>query len=77
MNTLSEHYGLLLGLDRSWRAVEGMELDPFIATQRLKHHEQIPDCPKGRIPDHLSAKQKMARKLRTKKGRETYAKRKE
>ena len=57
-------------------AVEGMEIDPFIATQRLKHHEKIPDSPKGRIPGDLSAKQKMARKLRTKKGRETYSKRK-
>jgi len=57
-------------------AVEGMEIDPFIATQRLKHHEKIPEAPRGRIPSDLSAKQKMARKLRTKKGRETYAKRK-
>jgi len=57
-------------------AVEGMEIDPFIATQRLKHHEKIPETPRGRIPSDLSAKQKMARKLRTKKGRETYAKRK-
>ena len=32
--------------------------------------------PRGRIPDGLTAKQRMARKLRTKKGRATYAKRK-
>jgi Transposase DDE domain len=32
--------------------------------------------PRGRIPADLSAKQRMARKLRTKKGREQYAKRK-
>jgi transposase len=57
-------------------AAEGMGLDPFIAMQRLKHHETIPDSPKGRIRTHLSAKQRMARKLRTKKGRETYSKRK-
>lgn len=57
-------------------ATQAMEIDPFIATQRLKHNEQIPEAPKGRIPDHLSPKQRMARKLRTKKGRETYAKRK-
>lgn len=49
---------------------------PFFATQRLKHHEKIADAPKGRVPGHLSPQQRMARKLRTKKGRETYRKRK-
>ncbi len=57
-------------------ALTEAQLDPHLATQRLKHHEQIPDAPRGRIPDGLSAKQRMARKLRTKKGRETYSKRK-
>lgn len=52
------------------------QLDPYLATQRLKHNEQIPEAPRGRIPDGLSLKQRMARKLRTKKGRETYSKRK-
>lgn len=52
------------------------QLDPYLATQRLKHNEQIPEAPRGRIPDGLSPKQQMARKLRTKKGRETYSKRK-
>ena len=51
-------------------------MDPFIATQRLKHNEQIPACAKGRTPGDLTPKQLMARKLRTKKGKETYAKRK-
>jgi transposase len=57
-------------------AVTNAGMDPFIATQRLKHHEQIPDSPQGHVPDHLTPKQRMARKLRTKKGRETYRKRK-
>lgn len=56
--------------------VEAAGLDPFIATQRLKHHEKIPDSPRGRAPNDLSPKQRMARKLQTKKGRETYRKRK-
>jgi Transposase DDE domain len=47
-----------------------------VATERLKHNEEIPLAPRGRIPADLSAKQRMARKLRTKKGREQYAKRK-
>lgn len=57
-------------------AVESAGMAPFIATQRLKHNEEIPDAAKGRVPDHLSPKQRMACKLRTKKGRETYPKRK-
>ena len=56
--------------------LEGEPIDPHIATERLKHHEKIPLVPKGRPPKDLTAKQRMARKLRTKKGRETYAKRK-
>ena len=51
-------------------------IDPYVATERLKHNEEIPAVPRGRIPKDLSAKQRMARKLRTKHGRETYAKRK-
>lgn len=56
--------------------IEAAQMDPYIATQRLKHHEEIPAAPKGRTPGNLSPKQKMARKNRTKKGRETYSKRK-
>ena len=48
----------------------------YIATGRLKRHEQVPDAPKGRPPKGLTTKEKMARKLRTKKGRAEYARRK-
>lgn len=48
----------------------------LIATGRLKHHEQIPDAPVGRIPNHLTSRQRMARRLRTKPGRVAYARRK-
>jgi transposase len=57
-------------------ALERRGIDPYLATERLKHHEKIAAAPRGRIPKGLSAKQRMARKLRTKKGRERYAKRK-
>jgi len=57
-------------------ALEQRGVDPHIATERLKHNEEIPPVPRGRIPGNLSAKQRMQRKLRTKKGREQYAKRK-
>jgi hypothetical protein len=57
-------------------ALEQRSVDPHIANERLKHNEEIPPVPRGRIAKNLSAKQRMARKLRTKKGREVYAKRK-
>jgi hypothetical protein len=50
--------------------------DVFIATGRLKHNDKVPDSPKGRPPGNLTAKQKMARRNRTKKGRAEYARRK-
>src|SRR5262245_10914645 len=55
--------------------LQGQGIDPYIATERLKHHEQIAP-PRGRCPQGLTAKQRMARKLRTKRGRERYARRK-
>jgi transposase len=51
-------------------------IEPYLATERLKHHEKIAAAPRGRIPKDLSAKRRMARKLRTKVGRGMYAKRK-
>ena len=56
--------------------LEQRGIEPYLATERLKHHEKVASAPRGRIPKGLSAKQRMARKLRTKKGREMYAKRK-
>ena len=51
-------------------------IEPYLATERLKHNEKVASSPRGRIPKDFSAKQRMARKLRTKKGRLMYAKRK-
>jgi len=56
--------------------LEEAGLDPYLATERLKHHEAIPAAPRGRCPQGLSGKQRLARKLRTKKGRSVYARRK-
>ena len=50
--------------------------DVFIATGRVKHNEKVADAPRGRPPKDLTAKQKMARRNRTKKGRREYARRK-
>jgi transposase len=56
--------------------LEGEGIDPYIATGRLKHHEQVPAAPRGRCPQGMTAAQRMARKLRTKRGRQRYARRK-
>lgn len=57
-------------------AVMGAGIDPLIATGRYRHGETPPPAPRGRIPKGLTAKQRMARKLRTKKASADYARRK-
>ena len=56
--------------------LEANEMDVYVATGRIKHGEWVPAAPRGRPPNDLTVKEKMARKLRTKKGRATYSKRK-
>jgi len=53
------------------------QIDGYLATGRIKHGDQLPVTPRGRIPKEASIKERMARKLRTVKGRAIYAKRKE
>jgi transposase len=48
----------------------------LIATGRTKHDDPLPAAPRGRIPKHATPRQRMARKLTTKKGRAAYARRK-
>ena len=64
----------------SARAVDGLStlgVDPFIAPDKTRHGQPIPAAPRGRIPANLSARDRMRRKLRTKRGRRRYAIRKE
>lgn len=51
-------------------------LDPHIATGRFKHSEPQPPAPRGPLAKDATAKQRMARKLKTKNGRAVYARRK-
>lgn len=51
-------------------------LDPHIATGRFTHSEPPAPAPRGPIPKDATAKQRMARKLKTKKGAEVYKRRK-
>jgi len=50
-------------------------LNPFMATQRMKHGE-VPPSVRGRIPNDMMPKDRMRRKLATKKGQDIYSKRK-
>jgi transposase len=57
-------------------ALEERGVDAYIATERQKHDAPVPSAPRGRIPDNATVKERMQRKLRTVKGRATYARRK-
>ena len=62
----------------SARAVEELHalgVDPFIAPEKTRHGRVVPPAPRVRIPQGMSAKERMRRKLRTKRGRERYARR--
>ena len=64
----------------SAQAVDGLQalgVDPFIAPDKTRHGIAVPPAPRGRIPSHLSARDRMRRKLRTKRGRRRYGLRKE
>ena len=50
--------------------------DAFIATGRQQHNDKVPVSPKGRPPNDMTAKETMARRNRTQKGKEEYARRK-
>ena len=46
---------------------------PYIAPDQTRHGRVPPPAPRGRIPAHLSARDRMRRKLQTKRGRQRYA----
>jgi transposase len=57
--------------------LEGERIDGYLATGKHKHTDITESYRRGRIPKDATKKERMARKLRTKKGRETYSKRKQ
>ena len=60
----------------SARAVEelyALGADPFIAPEKTRHGRVVPPAARGRIPQGMSARERMRRKLWTKRGRERYA----
>ncbi|MBN1515125.1 transposase, partial [Candidatus Sumerlaeota bacterium] len=63
--------------ERNVEYLQNERIDGYIATGRLKHGAEAPAAPRGRIPQTATVKDRMARKLRTVKGRSTYKKRKQ
>ena len=60
----------------SAQAVDGLYAlgtDPFVAPEQTRHGRVVPPAPRGRIPNNLSARDRMRRKLQTKRGRQRYA----
>lgn len=57
-------------------AASGGRTEFFIATGRVKNGERVPDAPRGRIPADATLRERMARRLKTKKGHTVYARRK-
>ncbi len=57
-------------------ALDATDIEPFIATGRRKHSAPEPVAPRGRVPHALSVKERMARKLATRRGHAIYARRK-
>jgi transposase len=56
--------------------LESESIEPYVATGRQKHGTVEPVAPRGRIPSGATVQERMARKLRTKKGKREYSKRK-
>ena len=48
-------------------------MDPFVAPEQTRHGRVVPPAPRGRIPSHLSPRDRMRRKLQTRRGRQRYA----
>ena len=60
----------------SAQAVEGLYrlcVDPLVAPEQTRHGRVVPPAPRGRIPIHLSPRDRMRRKLQTRRGRQRYA----
>ena len=57
-------------------AVAGLQAlgtDPFVAPEKTRHGTRPPPDPRGRIPKDLGPRERMRRKLQTKRGRRRYA----
>ena len=53
--------------------LQALGVDPFIAPNQNRHGRVPPPAPRGRIPNSLSARDRMRRKLRTMRGQQPHA----
>ena len=53
--------------------LQALGADPYVAPEKTRHGYKPPPAPRGRIPKGLSARDRMRRKLQTKRGRQRYA----
>ena len=53
--------------------LQALGVDPYVAPEQTRHGRVVPPAPRGRIPRHLSPRDRMRRKLQTKRGRQRYA----
>ena len=53
--------------------LQALGVDPYVAPEQTRHGRVVPPAPRGRIPRHLSPRDRMRRKLQTKRGRKRYA----
>ena len=58
---------------RAVAELKALGVDLYIAPEKTRHGRKPEPAPRGRIPKGLSARDRMRRKLRTKRGRERYA----
>ncbi len=60
----------------SAKAVEDLQelgVDPYVAPEQTRHGRVPPPAPRGCIPNHLAPRDRMRRKLHTRRGRQRYA----
>ena len=53
--------------------LHALGVDPFVAPEQTRHGRKPPPAPRGRIPKGLSTRDRMRRKLQTRRGRQRYA----
>ena len=65
------------GSDANLNLLDDLGVDAFVSTTKHKRDLITHDAPKGRIPRGMTLRDRMARKLKTKRGHERYALRKQ
>jgi transposase len=62
--------------EQNLNEAKAADVDVLIATGRIRRGEHVPASPRGPVPKDATARERMGRRLRTKKGRADYARRK-